>query len=259
MENSGEINHSISEGVSQSSEYKLTPEELSRTDQDIHSIVALKELANKHSTHSVISGGYAVEAHCGGVITRPHRDMDVHWHSNNDLSQNLLEEVQEILQRDNPEWKVQEKKPGKKYQFDEVIDPDKKGRRLELSIDKPLIKKSEIKTLIDSKGNEFEVLVPPLSEVIAKKVIIFSIKNAMTPDEKAVDKRPTKLQDIKDFQRLLALSDFNQEECLRFLEGYMKYRKKQEGESLSSDHTLILAREEWNKTLDYINKFESTS
>ena len=243
---------SLHEGV-------LSADILARCDSDIQTMVALGELAAKHGAVSVISGGYAVEAHCGGRITRAHRDMDVHWQGQDSFSQQAIDEIQAVLQQNNSRWQTIEKKPGESYQFDEMSESGKKGRRLEWSNDHFSRKGNHTKYLIDSQNNKHEVTVPPLEEVISTKAIIFELKNAMTPEEKSVDKRymTGMPQDIREFRRLLALPSFNQEACINYLEGYFKHEKGKEGEEITSEQAQILAQEKWSKTMEFINEFES--
>jgi hypothetical protein len=243
-------------------EGSLTPEDLARCDEDIHTMSALHVLAGEYNAQSVISGGYAVEAHCEGTITRPHRDMDVHWYIDTSLPiDTILSKIQETLGADTTLWRSQEKKSQEKYQFDELSQSGGKGRRLEWSVERPSPTKGyEMKFLIDSQGNKHEILVPPIAEVVARKVIIFSIKNEMTPEEKAADTRYTggKSQDAREFKRLIALPTFDQDACKEFLQGYVTYKKKLEGEVITSVQAHTLAQKEWHDALEFINTSEST-
>ena len=57
---------------------KLTADATLKCDLDIETINSLNKFADGTGNILVLSGGYAVEAHCGGKITRAHGDVDSH-------------------------------------------------------------------------------------------------------------------------------------------------------------------------------------
>lgn len=56
----------------------ITPKQVEKTDLDLETIKSLNAYAQANGLIIVLTGGYATEALCGGKITRPHGDIDIH-------------------------------------------------------------------------------------------------------------------------------------------------------------------------------------
>lgn len=92
----------------------MTPEAVRKTDLDIQTIRSLSELAERSGNQLIINGGYAVEAICGGNITRPHGDIDAHFILSNGKSDEIFSAVDEIISKETQtDWKLRKQKTKK--------------------------------------------------------------------------------------------------------------------------------------------------
>jgi hypothetical protein len=159
------------------SDTKLTEQAVLKSDLDILTIESLDKLAKDTGNILVLSGGYAVEAHCGGMITRAHGDVDAHLILTGSISnEELFIKVQELLDKENTKWAIKQKTLDK---LDYIEDNDNNdffyNRRIEVRLNTP--HKYNIKypkhKLINSNGEEVEVVVVDLNQMISQKLIKF--------------------------------------------------------------------------------------
>lgn len=195
----------------------ITPEQIRKTDVDIATIDALNKYAENNHTILVLSGGYATEALCGGKITRPHGDIDLHMPipENQDVAEVFLE-IGKIIIKEQTKWSLR-KQTDKKVEFieeDGDIDFFDK-RRLELTVhkeeEKPVFTPAN---LINSTDKMVNVLTINVNELIASKIhSIYRSKN----DVNSKMGRNTNKNDINDIKRLLKLPSYSKEVVLELL------------------------------------------
>lgn len=216
--------------------------QIHKTDLDIATIESLNNYVQRNNWILVLSGGYATEALCGGVVTRPHGDMDLHIAV--DESVNIYEiakELIDILEKESTKWKLVQKTERKiKFVEDESSLESFGLRELELTVHKE--KEKPVFTdafLTNSKGKEVCVLTINVNELIASKIHSFY--------KSKVDLslgRETNTNDIRDLSRLMQLSTYNKVATLELLaKRYVK--------GIDYQNSLHLVKEEF----DYVESF----
>ena len=117
----------------------LSNKAILKSDRDIETIKSLNKFAKRSGNILVLSGGYAVEAHCGGKITRAHGDIDAHFILTGKVpNDQLLVQAQELLDEENTKWKVKQRIPDK---LDYIEDDENKEffdkRHVEVRLNTP--------------------------------------------------------------------------------------------------------------------------
>jgi len=225
-------------------QFNISPKEWTiKWDKDIKTMSSLRDHAASKGYGFMVQGGYAVEVHCGGIITRPHQDMDLAYLRNrgeNYDQEHETVEVESILGKEtHTKWKRHEpQKPGK-IDIREVAPgvPFEKKRMIEIGLGysrNP--NKGHVMKLYDSQGQAYEFNVEDIGEMVANKVRMLIEKAGVQ------GQRPTKQQDIDEIQRLVSQPHFNQHQTLMYLSDYYKYSEK-----LSDEEALKRANETWIK------------
>lgn len=196
----------------------MTQEQIRKTDLDLGTIKSLNTYAKANGLIIVLTGGYATEALCGGKITRPHGDMDMHILIDDldDFKQIFSEIEKEIIFMESTNWKTY-KQTERRIEYREADESksffDK--RRLEL-----VLQTKEGKTwygpafLVDSQGERIDVNVVEINDLLAQKIHkLYSLKDgADTSKERQTDDR-----DIYDLKRLLNSPNVEVEKILKIL------------------------------------------
>jgi hypothetical protein len=191
----------------------LTPEAIAKADKDIATIRSLDKFAKETGNILVLSGGYAVEAHCGGAISRNHGDIDAHLILTGIKStEELFFGVEELLNKEDTKWELRDKKPDK-FDFLEDVKTDDffQKRRVEVRLNHPHAANVNypIRKLIDSQSREVEVHVVDLSQIVSEKLSKFySLKDGV---DTSTD-RHSSASDHLDLERLLNLEELDLEE-----------------------------------------------
>ena len=196
----------------------ITPAQIIKTDLDLATIKSLNAYAEANGLVVVLTGGYATEALCGGNITRPHGDVDIHLQKGDigDSKQifSLIEE--EIIFKEPTNWKTFKQTDTKsEYREEDESKPFFDRRRLEI-----VLYASENSAwyvpafLVDSQGERINVQVVEINDLLAQKIHKFySLKDVVdTSKERHTDDR-----DIYDLKRLLNSPNFDLEKMLRIL------------------------------------------
>ena len=188
----------------------LTPKYVEKSDIDIATIAALNEFAKKTGNILVLSGGYAVEAHCGGVIARGHGDIDAHFIlTGSKTAKDLFSGIKKLLYRENTKWILREQRVDKVDYLEDLDTEDFfSKRRVEVRLNKPHEANVNypIKKLIDSIGNEVEVCVVDLTQMVLEKIHKFyDLKDRVDTSKD----RHSSGSDYFDLKRLLELKDLN--------------------------------------------------
>lgn len=201
----------------------LSSKSIEKSDSDIQTIKDLNKLTTETGNTLVIFGGYATEAHCGGKITRPHGDIDVHILTNESSSDDLFARIDSVLKQEKTDWKIRNKKLDKVEYIEDVKNKDFFDlRRVEIhvdSLDKSTIKFSK-KKLIDSQEKEVEVYVRDLNQLIKHKLQKFyELRNGVDISK---DRHSGK-SDLFDVRRLLELQELDVEKIKKELPLEYKY------------------------------------
>lgn len=194
----------------------LTSEAIDKSDKDIETIKSLNQFAKDTGNILVLSGGYAVEAHCGGKITRPHGDIDAHLILTGKVSsEELLLKALELLDKESTKWKIKQKTLEK---LDYLEDDDTKEffdkRHVEVRLNTPHENNINYPKhkLINSKGEVVEVIVVDLNQMISEKINkIYETKDNVDTTK---DRHPS-ITDYLDLKRLLNLSGSDKDKVLK--------------------------------------------
>ncbi len=197
---------------------ELTPEFIEKSDRDIETIKALDSLATSTGNILVLSGGYAVEAHCGGKIVRPHGDIDAHIILTGDTSnEDIFSKVDILLKNENTPWILRDKKSDKVDYLEN--DDDKEffnKRRVEVRLNTPheTNVKYPKKKLINSYGEEIEVCIVDLNQMTADKIRKFyDLRDGVDTTK---DRHSSK-SDFFDLKRLLELEELDKDKLRKDL------------------------------------------
>jgi hypothetical protein len=235
-------------------EPNLTPEQRLKTDRDIRTLHVLNEHAARKGVGYSISGGYAGEAHCGGVITRPHGDMDVEFMSPAGFDLQLqASTLAEIIDREqHTKWRYYKTEVNDnygviKFREDDATKKFLERRRLEAYFITavPTLATQEMK-LIDSEGNTYEVNVQHIADLVATKIRILNERTKLSNEEKQQHKRQTSELDKNELKRLISQNHFKKEECIEQLRRTFYGRSKG---TLSWDEALFRAEQEWQEAM----------
>lgn len=215
---------------------QLSPEEIKKTDRDIKRIMELTKATTSFGGTLVLMGGYAVEALTGGMITRPHDDVDLEFYLPQDCNLNNLSNVYiDIINPDHDS------------NWEKTLDPDKaffeyknnSGSKLQKiegyifklsptpAFESPgklsvRIKKSngteyemplESVTLIDSEGKSYDVYTQALNEFAALKM------QRLQSQDNDPWSRQFKPSDHSDLKRLVEMPEFSKQSAVEMLTG----------------------------------------
>jgi len=196
----------------------ITPEQIRKTDLDLASIKSLNAFAEANGLIVVLTGGYATEALCGGNITRPHGDVDIHILIDDlgDSKQIFSSIEREIIFKESTNWKTYKQTDTRsEYREEDESNPFFDRRRLEI-----VFYTKENTTwyvpafLVDSQGERINVQVVEINDLLAQKIHkLYSLKDGVdTSKERQTDDR-----DIYDLKRLLSSPNIDVEKMLRIL------------------------------------------
>lgn len=196
----------------------MTPEQIKKTDLDLATIKSLNAYAEANGLIIVLTGGYATEALCGGNITRPHGDMDIHILIDDlDNSKQIFSFIEEeIIFKESTNWKIYKQADTRsEYREEDESKSFFDRRRLETV----LHTKEDITWyvpafLVDSHGERINVNVVEINDLLAQKTHkLYSLKSGVdTSKERHTDDR-----DIYDLKRLLNSPSINIEKMLKIL------------------------------------------
>jgi hypothetical protein len=195
---------------------RLNPEQIIRCDRDLATINSIQSFTlTIPGAIPIVTAGYSVEAHCGGLITRPHEDIDIHVASlpvtgRPDFTRRLEELLR--IENDHTKWTLYQINDFGWAQAVEFRENAPKRawadrRRIELKL-KTYPEETEDKFLIDSKGKKIEVKVTELHRLIARKI------KTLRDSEGRNTGRITKPQDLFDLRRLVAVGGFDKSEAI---------------------------------------------
>ncbi len=198
---------------------KLNPEQIARCDRDIATIHLMQKVTrNFLNAVPVVTAGYAVEAHCGGSITRSHGDIDMHIASLAIRDRTFFtRRVEDALRKesDHTNWTLYKSSDvswAQEVEFRE--DAPKKAwpdrRRVELKL-KTYPEETEDKFLIDSEGARINVKVMELHRLVTRKI------KTLVESQGRTTGRLTTPQDLQDLKRLSALEHFNKDKVIELL------------------------------------------
>jgi hypothetical protein len=236
------------EGIKQNPESRLTAEQWRRTDQDIRTLASLRRYAKGNGFTFALTGGYAVDAIEGGVITRPHADMDgIFFLPPHADYMYVTEDIEEILRREQTRWQSHPTMSDM-LEFRETGDekPWEQRRRMEIDLFDTSMDYGVTSTfLVDSRGNSHEFDTLSLASLLAGKVFSTNRLSAMTGEQREQQNvREMRESDKRDFQRLLNHPDFNKGEVI---EQIASLNKKVSDENLSDEDARASAVEQWEK------------
>jgi len=191
-------------------EISLSAKAVVKCDKDIATIATLDVFAKTIGNILVLTGGYAVEALCGGKITRAHGDVDAHLIlTGSKSSDEIFSGVRDLLYKEGTKWKLRDQKPDK---VDYLEDDENKEffekRRVEVRLNAPHEAniKYPKKKLIDSHGKVIEVCIIDLDDMVLGKIHkLFELKDGV---DTTID-RDISISDYFDLKRLLALPELD--------------------------------------------------
>lgn len=235
-------------------EQRLTPKQTAKTDADLKTLGTLGSYAQSHGFDLILSGGYAVEAHGGGHITRPHGDMDaiLFVPTTADRSK-ITTETQSLLQQEPTPWKLLKEKEGF-VEFNENA-PEKNGwkeiRRLELYFREKYPEFQPVaKTLIDSNGTVYEVSVEPVEEMVAEKIRTMTNHHKLSDEARRHEGlRELTPTDISDLLRLMTHPEFSRQKYIQAMVGYFDYKS---GGKMSREDAIQQAEAKWKAAEEII-------
>ncbi len=243
-------------------EAKLASEEVIKSDRDLNTVSSLSAYAKNHGGDIEIGGGYAVEAHCDGKITRPHGDMDiVIWLNSAEDEEQAQADVFDILQgeRDHTKWEIRPNEKNREHFInfleDKPEDPADshlsseqkffKLRKIELyTFDKSGKRNTVERTITDSAGKVYVIRVPELEQIVSEKVRIFN----RNEQEKATH-RDSRSADYAELKRLVTHKKFNKDRYLELRSGALKVEKPH----LSEEECLKEAELQWQRAIEIIS------
>ncbi|QQG41461.1 MAG: nucleotidyl transferase AbiEii/AbiGii toxin family protein [Candidatus Woesebacteria bacterium] len=222
----------------------ITPEQIRKADLDLATIKSLNMYAEANGFVVVLTGGYATEALCGGNITRPHGDVDIHiliddLHDSRQIFSSIEEK---IVFSETTKWKTHKQTDTKsEYREDDESKSFFDRRRLEI-----VLYTKENTTwyvpalLIDSQGERINVQVVEINDLLAQKIHkLYLLKDGVdTSKERHTDDR-----DIYDLKRLLNSPNADVEKILGIL---AETRVQVEAEGSKVDQA--------RKEFDYVSK-----
>lgn len=195
---------------------RLSPEQIVRSDRDLKTIFLVQQFtSNFQGALPVITAGYAVEAYCGGTVTRLHSDVDVHITGLAVADRAVfIDRLENALRSEkaHTKWALQKNSNlgwGQEVVFveNELKKEWSDRRRLELKL-KHYLEETQDKFLIDSQENRLEVKVLELHRLIARKIKTFMESAGKTTG------RLSGPQDTAELRRLTALEGFNMDKAI---------------------------------------------
>lgn len=196
----------------------ITPEQIRKTDLDLVTIKSLNAYAEANGLIIVLTGGYATEALCGGNITRPHGDVDIHILIDNlGVSKQIFSSIEEeIISKEPTNWKTYKQTDTRsEYREEDESKPFFDRRRLEIVLYTNENTAWYVPAfLVDSQGEKINVHVVEINDLLAQKIHkLYSLKDGVdTSKERHADDR-----DIYDLKRLLNSPNIDLEKTLRIL------------------------------------------
>lgn len=235
-------------------EQRLTPKQTAKTDADLKTLNAVGNYAKSKGYRFVVNGGYAVEAYCGGQMTRPHGDMDGMLFMSEATDRSPIpEEVSSLLNSEPTVWNLHEQK-NDFIEFREADQEPKKDwsdkRRLELYYRTDMDYTPVTKTLIDSNGTTYEVYVDPLEELVSDKIrTMVNHSQLDEPTRIAKGLRKITETDKTELRRLLSLPEFDEIKCKEAMIGYFDYKS---GGKMSREDAIQQAEAKWKAAEEII-------
>jgi len=230
---------------------RFSSEQLARWDKDLVTLDLVRNYATSAKYDLIISGGYAVEAHCGGWMTRRHQDMDVALSRRSLFKFNKQAETKKVLARLSQDrgtkWENHETKSDSKIEFRENSEGKtwEQRRRIELDLHSyPAGGNVQRKFLYDSDGVKHELLVEHIDLLVANKVRIINRNLAMSEEAKIQNRRPMTSQDLDELRRLIAQPDFSKEKSIAHIKHHFMRTT-----GLSNTESQVLALEYWEKAM----------
>lgn len=196
----------------------MTRGQIRKTDLDLGTIRSLNAYAEANGSIIVLTGGYATEALCGGNITRPHGDVDIHILID-DLgdSKQIFSSIEgEIIFKEPTNWKTYKQTDTRsEYREEDESKPFFDRRRLEIVLHtKENITWYIPAFLVDSQGERVNVHVVEINDLLAQKIHkLYSLKDGVDVSKE----RHTDDRDIYDLKRLLNSPNIDVEKILRIL------------------------------------------
>lgn len=230
---------------------KLEKKWIEKWDKDLQTIASLHAYAQSTGRVLALQGGIAVEAHCGGVLTRPHDDVDAVMYMNPDRPINHDQdrtEIETLLQEESgTKWVLHNEEGTHKLDFREDVRAKPWGERRRVEVnwaDYPVGERTQTMDLKDSKGRSRTVTVEHIDLLVANKarIIVNNVGKSDIP-------RRTRHQDLDDMRRLMAQSHYNRDHCLTFLQSYYIYRENLNPARASSKASEVLQKAESMKFL----------
>lgn len=227
---------------------KLEKKWVEKWDKDLRTIASLHAYAQSTGRVLALQGGIATDAHCGGILRRPHDDIDavLYMHPTRpvDHEQDRLE-IYALLQKEKDiKWLPSN---GDKLDFREDAHNKLWGerRRVEVNLaDYPVGERTQTMNLIDSKGRSQTVTVEHIDLLVANKARAI-VKNIGRSDIS----RPTRQSDLDDMRQLMALPHYDRNHCLIFLQNYYIHVENLTPEQASSKANEVLQKAEAIKSL----------
>ena len=226
--------------------YEMTPEQNLKSDLDLETIGALTNYAKEFEDCFIITGGYAIDAHLGGKITRSHEDIDGNFIINSARQQDeVFKFVENALVNEMTKWEIKSKDSKKAvYLEDDGGKEYKDKRRLELKLYEsfPADLAFQEKQLINSKGKSYKVNVVEINELIALKIHKFYV---MKDGVDTVMDRNTKESDITDLKQLMECPDFKRNKVIetikeRYLTFISDFRRVEDQAQEEFEYILML-------------------
>ena len=189
---------------------ELTLEFVEKSDKDIETIKTLNKLGLETGDILVVFGGYATEALCGGDITRPHGDIDIHFILTGKVSKDdLFTRIDSILGQEKILWEIKKINPNKVEYLEDAEDKEFFNRRkVEIYINSPDEVNVEYskRKLIKSQGVAIEICVRDLQQLVKHKLQKFyELRNGVDTTK---DRHSSK-SDFFDLKRLLELEELD--------------------------------------------------
>lgn len=226
---------------------ELTSISIENSDKDISTIKALNRLATKLNLTLVITGGYAVEAHCGGKIIRPHGDIDVRLLlTKPEEAKQVLSKVMSLIRNEKTNWRLR-KHSNDGIEYLEEIDREffeKRKFELKMRMKDQYRVDLDDRTLVSSKGGAVKVKVVALSDLVASKVHKFYVvRNGID----AKKDRHTSISDYFDLKRLFELERLDRKKVIKVLADSPELSKLRDARSQ--------AENEYNYTVNLIAEY----
>lgn len=199
---------------------ELTSEFIKKWDLDLATVQSLDKVSKENGCLLVVKGGLAVEAHLGGKLSRAHNDIDATFYNLSGLTDSqIFEFVEKHIMAEKTIWELYKKSP-EKIEFREKEDkrPFFSRRRLELQVASGLVQEMEVKKLIFSNGQEINVNVLELYNLVVHKIH----KLYMVNTNPSLAERTTNRSDYTDLRSLIILTKYKKNKAIQNLSKIIK-------------------------------------